>query len=313
MSNEALTWAWGQVKEKKVPRSLIPELIAMADQANDQGVAWLLNSTLAAKTATTPRTVQRSVNRLSELGVVEIIERRNPGNRNRSNLYLIPIPGVDETTKDQFIAEMSHGTEARRRVPRKAKEDQNEGGRATPVSPTGRHECHPLGDTSVTHNPQYEPTLKGYFSLSARETENEAQDSEPQKTLSKPKPRSQGPAFIPEDWTVPDHLRQRLTGEGYEPDQIDEQAVLFTEYWHERRDAKAKKASWNKTFLTWMKRAGKKRTPEGVQGRSHNQTGEQYVTQHRKRATGASRISALASREHEDHTEPPGGHTIEND
>ena len=313
MSNEALTWAWGQVKEKKVPRSLIPELIAMADQANDQGVAWLLNSTLAAKTATTPRTVQRSIARLADMGMVEIIERRYPGKNSRSNLYLLPIPGVDEKQRDHFVEEMSHGVQARRRVPGKSQESQEEQQPPTPTSQGGRHECHPLGDTSVTQNPQEEPTLKGYFSPNAREAENEHQDSEPQQPPNKPKPRSQGPAFIPEDWTVPEHLRERLTGEGYDPEQIDEQAVLFTEYWKERRDAKAKKASWNKTFLTWMKRAGKKRTPEGVQGRSHNQTGEQYVTQHRKRATGASRISALASREHEDHTEPPGGHTIEND
>lgn len=317
MSNEALTWAWGKIREREVPRSLIPEFVAMADQANDQGVAWLLNSTLAAKTATTERTVQRNVARLARLGMIQIIERRQKGNQNRSNLYLLNMPGVDAKQRAHFVGEMTEGVIAReRQVPRKASEgqetpeqgDTHDTPWVTPASPPGRHERHPLGDTGVTHNPQLEPSVRTI-------PEGIGEQDRPAAKKGKKK-AAKGPARIPEDWRVPDSVKQKLINEGFQEQHIDAQAELFRIYWTERDDAKARKASWSLTFINWMKRAGKERAPEGAPAGSRKPTGEDYVRPQRNQQAkrGAALIGDLARGLYEDERgdEGPGtGELIE--
>ena len=288
MSNEALTWAWNRVREREIPRNLIPELVAVADQANDQGVAWLLNSTLAAKTATTERTVQRNIATLASLGMIQIIERRQIGKNNRSNLYLLNMPSVDEKQRAHFVAEMTEGVIAKRReVPPRTKEIPGPPDRATPVTPRGRHPRHPLGDTDDTHNPQYEPSLKGPSS-DARE--------------SKPK----GKHRLPENWTAPDDLKDKLRADGYQQAQIEEQEEMFRIYWHERNDAAAQKASWKMTFLNWMKRAGKEKAGPGGPAQSHYKPNRGNYDRHQQQqSSGAGLLARLADGANENQRREP--------
>lgn len=62
-------------------------LLALADNANEQGVCWPSVSTICRKCQCTDRTVQTHLNRLEELKVVKIIERSG-----HSSLYTITLP-----------------------------------------------------------------------------------------------------------------------------------------------------------------------------------------------------------------------------
>lgn len=274
MSVTAITWAWKQA----APRNLMLELLALADNANDLGVCWVRIATLAAKTNTTERTVQRNVTALMDLGLLDVIERRIEGSGNRCNLYLLPLPGVDASQQRAFIDELTTGTKPvkRKPAPRGEGDTSVTQGRVTPTTPRG--------DTSDTHNRKNDPTLKG--------------SNVPTRAEGKPKPK--GKHYLPDDWTVPDDLKAKLLADGYQADHIADQAEMFTTYWHERKDEGAKKGSWNMTFLNWMKRAGKEKAgPEGPANSHYKPNRGHYVRPQQPGASGAGLIGQLANRRHQ--------------
>jgi len=82
-----------------VPTEVIPTYCALADHSNNKtGLCWPKMETLAAILNRSIRTIQRHLHLLSELGLIEFVERRRHKGRFSSYLYRI-----------LFIATTGHG------------------------------------------------------------------------------------------------------------------------------------------------------------------------------------------------------------
>lgn len=273
MSVTAIAWAWKQ----PIARNLLPELLALADNTNDVGVCWVRVSTLAAKTKTTERTVQRNLIALRDAGLLEVIERRLKGSGNRCNLYLLPLPGIDQKAQQDFIGEMTTGTLA------KAKGD-------TSVTQGGVTPMSPRGDTHVTRIHKNETSLKGLNPTGA--------DAPIAQEPKASKPKGDGKTLLPDDWTVPEKTRQKLITDGITEAKIDAQQELFKIYWSERTDSEGRKASWSMAFINWMKRADKEKAGpgEGPTDSHYKPNRSNYGTNGRKQSS-AGLFGQLADRQ----------------
>lgn len=87
MSVRVLTWAWG-LEEVMGSEALV--LLALADQANDEGLCWPSQEKLAPKARQSVSTLRRSLRSLEKMGLLTTITRSSTRGR-RSNLYLLHI------------------------------------------------------------------------------------------------------------------------------------------------------------------------------------------------------------------------------
>lgn len=85
MSIKAMTWAFGLPLE---PRAKLA-LLAIADNARDDGIAWPSRDTIAEKSSQSRSTVNRRVKTLVELGIIRLMERfREDGTRTTDEIHL---------------------------------------------------------------------------------------------------------------------------------------------------------------------------------------------------------------------------------
>src|SRR3954453_2342953 len=76
--------------EAGVPAEAIPTYCALTDYANNKtGICWPKMETLAKILGRSVRTVQRHLNLLKELGLIEFVERRRLRGRYSSYLYRV--------------------------------------------------------------------------------------------------------------------------------------------------------------------------------------------------------------------------------
>ena len=98
MSIEAMSWVWKHSKTKGSERLV---LLALADNANDNGVCWPSIATIARKANLERRYVISILKNLESVGRIQI-ERRRMGKLNKSNLYTVvmrdTLPSVPEIT-----------------------------------------------------------------------------------------------------------------------------------------------------------------------------------------------------------------------
>ena len=87
MSVRASTWAWS-LEEIMGSEALV--LLALADQANDEGLCWPSQEKLAPKARQSVSTLRRSLRSLEKMGLLTTITRSSTRGR-RSNLYLLHI------------------------------------------------------------------------------------------------------------------------------------------------------------------------------------------------------------------------------
>lgn len=87
MSVRASSWAWS-LEEVQGSEALV--LLALADQANDQGFCWPSQEKLAPKARQSVSTLRRSLRSLEKMGLLTTITRSSTRGR-RSNLYLLHI------------------------------------------------------------------------------------------------------------------------------------------------------------------------------------------------------------------------------
>lgn len=87
MSVRASSWAWSL---EEVQGSEALALLALADQANDQGFCWPAQEKLAPKARQSVSTLRRSLRSLEKMGLLTTITRSSTRGR-RSNLYLLHI------------------------------------------------------------------------------------------------------------------------------------------------------------------------------------------------------------------------------
>lgn len=87
MSVRATNWAWSL---EEVMGSEAMVLLALADQANDEGFCWPAQQKLAPKARQSVSTLRRSLRSLEKMGLLTTITRSSTRGR-RSNLYLLHI------------------------------------------------------------------------------------------------------------------------------------------------------------------------------------------------------------------------------
>ena len=87
MSVRASTWAWS-LEEVMGSEALV--LLALAAQANDEGLCWPSQEKLAPKARQSVSTLRRSLRSLEKMGLLTTITRSSTRGR-RSNLYLLHI------------------------------------------------------------------------------------------------------------------------------------------------------------------------------------------------------------------------------
>lgn len=87
MSVRATNWAWS-LEEVMGSEALV--LLALADQANDEGLCWPSQEKLAPKARQSVSTLRRSLRSLEKMGLLTTITRSSTRGR-RSNLYLLHI------------------------------------------------------------------------------------------------------------------------------------------------------------------------------------------------------------------------------
>lgn len=78
-----MTWVWGL---KELPASETLVLLALADQANDEGFCWPTQETIAAKARCSVRSVKRAIDVLKRAELLHI-EHRNSSEGRKSNVY----------------------------------------------------------------------------------------------------------------------------------------------------------------------------------------------------------------------------------
>lgn len=86
MGVTAMAWAWMQ--DAGTPGSKLV-LMALADHANDDGVCWPGQATIARKAEMSTRAVRDNLERLVARGLVQVEERRRQDGSKASNLYVL--------------------------------------------------------------------------------------------------------------------------------------------------------------------------------------------------------------------------------
>lgn len=99
MSYQALHWAWEQ---DDLPGNEKFLLVALADGANDHGILWRGQKSLARRVGTNDRTVRENLKRLEERGLI----RREPafrddGSRTTDTIYLA-LPAADRVSDEEL-------------------------------------------------------------------------------------------------------------------------------------------------------------------------------------------------------------------
>lgn len=102
MSIKAMTWAWS-LEELPLKESMV--LLALADQANDEGLCWPSQETLAKKSRGSVRSVKRAIKFLRDAGLVETIIRATPAGR-KSNYYRVMV-GAEFSAPGQQRAKLA--------------------------------------------------------------------------------------------------------------------------------------------------------------------------------------------------------------
>ena len=93
MSVKIMAWAWAQ----SVPPATKAVLLALADHADDDGVAWPGRKGLAAKLDIDDRNVTRHIAKLCGLGLVKSIPQYRPDGSQGTNLYHLLIHDISIT------------------------------------------------------------------------------------------------------------------------------------------------------------------------------------------------------------------------
>jgi hypothetical protein len=83
VSVKVWNWVWARSESRNGARLV---MLALADRADDNGVAWPSIDDLAERTRLTPRAVQKGIAKLVEIGELDV---ENGGGRHRSNRYRI--------------------------------------------------------------------------------------------------------------------------------------------------------------------------------------------------------------------------------
>jgi hypothetical protein len=91
MSVQAMTWAFAQeFPEKRAATKFV--LVALANRANEAGITFAGQRTIAAECSMSERSVRRHQLLLTEMGLIQKIIRRRSSDRQRTSDYIVLAP-----------------------------------------------------------------------------------------------------------------------------------------------------------------------------------------------------------------------------
>ena len=102
MSIKAMNWAW-ELAELPLRESMV--LLALADAANDDGLCWPSQDTLAMKARSSTRSVKRAISMLKDADLIEVIPQSSVNGR-RANLYRVCV-GVEYSAESRQRAKLA--------------------------------------------------------------------------------------------------------------------------------------------------------------------------------------------------------------
>ena len=124
-------------------------LLALADNANDDGVCWPSLTTIAMKAGMDERSARRILRRLEKEGYLKTSQRQSPGRKNYTNIYQIIL--IDAS--NSFLQNQGNDTvDPLQDVPHNTSIEADEVHHET-------RSTHPLYDTSMTYGGHCVPTL----------------------------------------------------------------------------------------------------------------------------------------------------------
>lgn len=91
MSNKAMDWAW----EQDLPPMEKLVLVAMADNASEDGICWPGQKFVAKKCGIKRESVNRVIKRLIKKGKIKLEHRYDDEGRQKSNRYILDLFGCD--------------------------------------------------------------------------------------------------------------------------------------------------------------------------------------------------------------------------
>ena len=125
-----------------VPTEAIATYAALADHANNRtGICWPRMETLARRLSRSPRTIQRHLHLLEELGLVEFVRRLRDG-RGRFGAYVYRLVHIVAATAREGAEKAGRGGRARRGS--RESSTTGQGGRVAPNKRTKQREATPL-------------------------------------------------------------------------------------------------------------------------------------------------------------------------
>ncbi len=114
------------------PTEVIPTYAALTDHANNRtGLCWPRMETLARRLSRSPRTIQRHLHLLKEIGLIEFVERKRDG-RGRFGAYVYKVLHIIASTSSKATGHAGPMAPLNRKTkrsnnpltPKKSKDDQ---------------------------------------------------------------------------------------------------------------------------------------------------------------------------------------------
>jgi hypothetical protein len=232
MSVDALSWAKKQKTGGPAPKCL---LLALADYADEDGICWPSQETLAKVTEQSVDSVQRQ---LKQLEAIPLIERRGRGLRNGRRAvtkYTLMMPVTTAS---------ANGTTPQITAPQIA------------VSPITTPQTGPDDTAQLCgKNRQIEPSKD---SLPSGERDDEPILASHQALSISSKARQ---TELPTDWMPTALDLEFARGEGLGDDAIRREIGKFKDYWPNAPTARRKKVDWSATWRNWIRRAAEQKRP----------------------------------------------------
>lgn len=248
MSGKAMGWALEQKTEQPVDKLI---LIAIGNFADESHQCFPSRRKLAELAMCSLDTVDRSIKRLADSGLLSKDTRLSSRGGLSSNVYTLPVGDYSDGKHKQ-----QGGASRNLRPPRTDAPSRNlQEGDSRNLPPTlAAQGCgHPSRNRAATKEPLTEPSIEQVTPLPPSRGDDPVELYEALAAQKQPRQRGQR---LSSDWQLPDDWRQWARTNCFaENAEITRQAEVFRDYWIAKPGAQAAKLDWEATWRNWCRKA----------------------------------------------------------